>query len=156
MCIRCHHCKRALEPCQERPKDRPKVNLMKPITQHLGYPNLIHEPNYFDTPRQTRISEVCLSLERIDGALLDGALDSMAVKISDAEVNYSQHSAMLKQEGDRLLRELSNLAAMPILFNRFTGQNNQGLATIDGYPNPYPPLSISQASSQYSIVSPYC
>lgn len=127
---------------------------MKPISLHLGYPDLTHEP-LLDVARQTRATEIGMTLEKIDGALGDAALDSMAVKIADATVDYVQHNGMLRMEGDRLLRELSNLARLPILYNRFTGVSNAGLAVIDGLLNPYPVVASAGDRNPYYVLSPY-
>lgn len=72
-----------------------------------------------------RIDSIMTAIEAIDTTLQAAPLDSMAVKIDKLEVSYSQHLTLLKQEGSRLIAELSRLTDIEITFDKYKGKSTQ-------------------------------
>lgn len=68
-----------------------------------------------------RVDSLMTAIAAIDAALSDAPLDSMAVKIDKLEVSYTQHLVLLKQEGSRLIQELSLLLDIPVRYDRYSG-----------------------------------
>ena len=89
------------------------------IRVQLGFNEDLPDPD-LPTAVAERVDSVLVQLDAVDDALSTAVLDSMAVKVGDLEVNYSQHIAELEHRGTRLLRHLSALTGLPIAYDRFS------------------------------------
>lgn len=94
------------------------------ISLQLGYPDDSVEPS-LDTARVAKANEIISQLEAIDLALASARLDSMAIQVDKLTVDYAKHIALLKAEGSRLLKELSNLSGLPLVYDRYYGSSRE-------------------------------
>lgn len=90
------------------------------ISLQLGYTNEDIEPTLSDA-RLAKANDLIAQLNAIDTALASATLDSMAVAVGELKVDYARHIALLKLEGSRLLKELSNISGIPIVYDRYYG-----------------------------------
>lgn len=86
------------------------------ITLPDGISDKLNDVGYY---LGNRVDGLMTSLAAIDEALQAAPLDSMAVKIDKLEVSYSQHLTLLKQEGSRMLHELSRLLEIPLAYDKY-------------------------------------
>ena len=96
---------------------------MSNIYIQLGYNDSKLEPT-LDEARTAKANALCSQLEAIDTALASAVLDSMAMAVGELKVDYAKHIALLKLEGSRLLKELSNVSGLPIAYDRYYGRVN--------------------------------
>lgn len=93
------------------------------ILLQLGYNNETSEP-VLTGARLAKANNLIVQLDAIDSALAAARLDSMAVQVDKLTVDYTKHMALLKAEGSRLLKELSNLVGLAISYDRFYGSGS--------------------------------
>lgn len=67
----------------------------------------------------SQVDAILDNLAAIDTALAAGRLDSMATKVDTLSVDYLTHIGILKDEGSRLLVELSTILGIPIKTNKY-------------------------------------
>lgn len=70
-----------------------------------------------------RLDGLVTSLKAIDDALSVAPLDSMAVKVDKLELSYSQHITLMKKEASRMLKEISALVLLPVVYDRYAGRS---------------------------------
>ena len=88
------------------------------ISAYLGYWNDDLEPNL--SPSRLGLCNVLIGhLVSIDSALAQNTLDSMAVSVGELQTNYGLNIAVMKSEGTRLLRQLSQLSGLPIIYDPY-------------------------------------
>lgn len=92
------------------------------IALQLGHPSNVLDP-VLDVARASRANDLIAQLNAIDVALTAARIDSMATAVGELKVNYAQHIGLLKAEGSRLLKELSNLTGLAVAYDRFSGQS---------------------------------
>lgn len=68
-------------------------------------------------------------LEDIDFKLDKARLDSMVTEMDDIALSYTQHISHLQMEGSRLLKDVSNLTGVPLLFDRYLGKKTNNLSS---------------------------
>ena len=87
----------------------------------LGYKNLdVENINSEFLPQSIeRINQINNEITAIDLRLEEARSDSMAVKVDDLNVDYKQHVQHLLSEGSRLLKELSFIVDLPLVYNRY-------------------------------------
>lgn len=102
------------------------------ISLQLGYPDGSVEPS-LDTARAAKANEIITQLVAIDLALASARLDSMAVQVDKLAVDYVQHMALLKAEGSRLLKELSNVSGLAVVYDRYYGISEVAAKKLSPY-----------------------
>lgn len=90
------------------------------ISLQLGYTNEDLEPTLTGV-RLAKANDLIAQLNAIDAALASATLDSMAVQVDKLTVDYARHLALLKLEGSRILKELSNISGIPVVYDRYYG-----------------------------------
>lgn len=97
------------------------IDLLR-ISEILGY-NEVQYPEFaISTARQNVIEERVLELTTIDDALKQARLNSVADSIGDIRLQFRNHISLLKEEGSRILKEISNLSGIPLEFDRYRGK----------------------------------
>lgn len=90
------------------------------VLEQLGYTEV---PLFPPTSLPIKALNICTRLDEIDTQLKDAITDSMAVSVDTLGVNYPQHIGLLKAEGTRLLRQLSNMCKLPLMYDRYLGRS---------------------------------
>lgn len=100
------------------------------VRRFLGYP--IHSTNYaqefnreYDEQNILYLEIILEQLEEIDRGLELARSESMAEKVGEINLNYAKHIIHLKEEGRRLLNELSQSMDVPIEFNKYLNAFNR-------------------------------
>ena len=116
------------------------------ISAHLGYLNDALEPPL--TPSRLALCNVLVGhLDSINAALAQNSLDSMAVSVGELQTNYGLNINAMKAEGTRLLRQLSQIAGLPIIYDPYLAKYTD-LAAL--------PLAIRQyLIDQPNLAHPY-
>jgi hypothetical protein len=84
--------------------------------------NTLNIPTY-NTTDKALLNDIYDKLVIIDNAIDQNALDSMALAIGDIKVDYNRNMAILKAEGSRYLQQLSQLAGVPIDYDKYLGRS---------------------------------
>jgi hypothetical protein len=89
------------------------------ISEVLGYPIAIDTRYPISASRMMKIDQCLLALDKVDIGLSGVVTDGMAEQVGDLRLNYSKHTALLRQEGSRLLNMIASLSGIPVLYDRF-------------------------------------
>lgn len=94
----------------------------------LGYVNFPHlvsqrlaEP--YKQVKVDRLDAIVIELADIDTQLRDLRPDSLAIEVQGMKLNFNQQRAILKQDGSQLLRELAQLMAISIVYNKYASSS---------------------------------
>ncbi|HEY9629367.1 MAG TPA: hypothetical protein V6C84_18850 [Coleofasciculaceae cyanobacterium] len=70
-----------------------------------------------------RVDAIILELADIDTQLRDLRPDSLAIEVQGMKLNFNQQRAILKQDGSQLLKELAQLMAISIVYNKYASSS---------------------------------
>lgn len=97
------------------------MSTLNDVMAQLGYPETQVVVGG-TTVVSTRVEAIITRLTAVDQALDEAAIDAMATKVGDLEVDYVRGSWMLKLEGSRQLGLLSSTTGIPVYYDRFKGR----------------------------------
>lgn len=78
-------------------------------------------PQERSQPVIDRAIAILAELADIDQKLVEARADSMAKEVGQLKLSYSQHVRHLKSEGNRTLKELSNLLGIEVVYSKYGG-----------------------------------
>jgi len=82
------------------------------IALQLGYPD----------NRLMTVGTIPVALAALDAAISSAVIDSVAVKVGDLSLDYTNHLEQLKREGSRQLQLLSAQMDVPVYFDRYMSE----------------------------------
>lgn len=86
------------------------------------YPQPLQFPE-FDSDARVLIVDLMAKLGVIDAELISNRADSMALDVGGVKVDFARNISITKQEGSRLLRELSIMTDIPVAHDRYLGRS---------------------------------
>ena len=103
------------------------------ISEILGYREIQYPEFPITEYRDGLIADKLLELVAIDTALREARLNSVAEMVGDMKLNYGAHMTFLRSEGSRLLKEIANLAGIPLAYDRYQNPNKRRLSFHNDY-----------------------
>jgi hypothetical protein len=78
-------------------------------------------PDINDADDIARVDALLDSIDRINSSIDEALADSMAQKVDNLTVDFNRQIQLYRQQGSRLLSQLSILTAVPVSYDMFTG-----------------------------------
>jgi hypothetical protein len=89
------------------------------ICTKLGYPDDTREPT-LTGDRLAERDRIITALTGVDTLIQQACTDGMAEKVGDLSLDFAKQVKMLLYRGSALLKELSTLAGLPIIYDKYT------------------------------------